>query len=87
MNGEDQESYKWERWGQDDGEDMSWAKGAAASQHPLIVIMTDCEGIVAGFSNFLREARATGDFVCLLLLLILNVKCSDFETLVSNFNI
>lgn len=63
MNGEDQESYKWEWWGQGDREDMSWVKGAAASQHPLIVIMMDCQVIVAGFSNFLREARATGDFV------------------------
>ena len=42
-------------WGPGDREDTSWLKPAAVSQHPLIVIMTDCEGTVARFSDFFKN--------------------------------
>lgn len=61
--------------GQGDREDTSCLKGAAASQHQLIVIMTDCEMTVARFSDFLREARDKG-FFCLFV--FQNHKCDNF---------
>lgn len=39
---------------------MSCLKGAAASKNQLTVVIMDCEVNVAGFSDFLREARAIG---------------------------